>query len=161
DEAATRRLFTRFGHHGDVAGILRLADARFNNLGTDLVGLLAHRDDFEELILLAFRGGELLLDHLARVLLHRGALDELQAISTCNRDLKISFDDLANAFADRGDIARLRELAVTDNGWGGYVLTTVLACRGDLPALRAFVPVDRDGVAKQQLNKILVNRGIL
>lgn len=160
DAPATRRLFSLLRHRGDLAGLRRLADARREDsraIRTELVQLLAHRGEVEELMSLAARGDEMLLHRIAEVFVHRGALDELQALT---RYQWTAADLLADVLADRGEITRLREFAAGE-GWGADKLVKVLASRGDLAALRAFVSVDTDGTAKQRFNSILVNRGAL
>lgn len=160
DAPAARRLFTLLRHRGDLAGLRRLADARREDcraIRTELVQLLAHRGEVEELMSLAARGDEMLLHRIAEVFVHRGALDELQALT---RYQWTAADLLADVLADRGAITRLSEFAAGD-GCGADKLVEVLTSRGDLAALRAFVSVDTDGTAKQRLNTILVNRGAL
>lgn len=111
DAPATRRLFTLLRNRGDMARLRRLADVRFDYVRTDLVDLLAHQGDIDELMSIASRGDKHLPDRLRLVFLHRDALDEFQALAKCkNTDSEF----LATALADRGEIARLTEFAAGD-----------------------------------------------
>lgn len=162
--AAPHALFERYRNSGDIEGQRRLAEAHPGVFDRRLLRILANRGDLDGLAALAQRADDGLLYGIAKVFVHRDAIDELRLLPRRHR---AGVAALADVLADRGELDRLEQLAAGEE-WAEYRLIRTLTARGDVAAVHGFVarhPVDETarfgtgGLALECLNTILLNRG--